>query len=229
MQYIKSAEQCPVHMTSDILSLFGNASSPITKLSIWRSLPILNCECAYYTMTSPALLVSNKTRRQPCLSSTYITNHVLIDIIQPNLQYKSHFSRQLNCWSFRCSWSIACRRCSNYIFVLDLTPGFNGLSKGNCNTRREIFTFWDFVQLISDSWRYIRYARLHSIVYCICLNDWYSDKVRSPFPRMVWQAIFLLSKFYSITVPWAYLTQQLFGWNGLIPLEIECDGFKWLD
>ena len=28
--------------------------------------------------------------------------------------------RQSNCWSLRCSWSIACRRCSNYIFLLDL-------------------------------------------------------------------------------------------------------------
>ena len=27
-----------------------------------------------------------------------------------------------------------CRRCSNYIFILDLTPGFNGLGKYNCET-----------------------------------------------------------------------------------------------
>ena len=33
------------------------------------------------------------------------------------LWYMSHLSRQLNCWSLRCSWSIACRRCSNYIFI----------------------------------------------------------------------------------------------------------------
>ena len=32
-----------------------------------------------------------------------------------------HLSRQYNCRSLRCSWSIACRRCSNYIFILDLT------------------------------------------------------------------------------------------------------------
>ena len=30
-----------------------------------------------------------------------------------------HHSRQRNCWSLRCSWSIVCRRCSNYIFILD--------------------------------------------------------------------------------------------------------------
>ena len=34
-----------------------------------------------------------------------------------------------NCRSLRCSWSIACRRCSNYIFILDLTPGFIGWQK----------------------------------------------------------------------------------------------------
>ena len=27
--------------------------------------------------------------------------------------------------------SASCRRCSNYIFILDLTPGFSGLGKGN--------------------------------------------------------------------------------------------------
>ena len=40
--------------------------------------------------------------------------------------------------------NIACRRCSNYIFILDLTPGFNGLGKDNCKTRRETFKHWDF-------------------------------------------------------------------------------------
>ena len=37
------------------------------------------------------------------------------------------------------SGSIACRRCSNYIFILDLTPSFNGLGKDNRKTRRETF------------------------------------------------------------------------------------------
>ena len=52
-----------------------------------------------------------------------------------------HLSWQLNCWSLRCSWSIACRRCSNYIFILNLTPGFNGLGKDDCKTRWESFKF----------------------------------------------------------------------------------------
>ena len=37
----------------------------------------------------------------------------------------------MNCWSLRCSWSIACRRCSNYIFIPDSTPDFSGLGKDN--------------------------------------------------------------------------------------------------
>ena len=60
--------------------------------------------------------------------------------------------RQLNCWSLRCSWSIACRRCSNYIFILNLTHGFNRLGKDNCKTRRETFTFWDSVHLTLEIW-----------------------------------------------------------------------------
>ena len=57
---------------------------------------------------------------------------------------------QWNCWSLRCIWSIACRRCSNYIFTLDLTPGFSGLGRDNCKTRRKSFKFWDFVSYIRD-------------------------------------------------------------------------------
>ena len=65
--------------------------------------------------------------------------------------------RQQHWWSLRCSWSIACQRCSNCIFILNLTPNFNGLSKDNCKTRRETFKFWDVVQLI---WFEVCFLRL---------------------------------------------------------------------
>ena len=65
---------------------------------------------------------------------------------------RSHL-RQYNCWLLRCSWSIACRHCSNYIFSLDLTPGFNRSGKDNCKTRRETFKCWDFVCLILEVWQ----------------------------------------------------------------------------
>ena len=65
-------------------------------------------------------------------------------------------SGQLNCWSLRCSWSIACRRCSNYIFILDLIPGINILGKDNCKTRQETLKFWVLVCLILEIWRYLQ-------------------------------------------------------------------------
>ena len=76
------------------------------------------------------------------------------NVLPSSLWYKTPFSRQLNCWSLRCSWSIVCRRCSNYIFILDLTSGFIGLGKDNYKMRREIFKFWDLVCLILETLRY---------------------------------------------------------------------------
>ena len=58
-----------------------------------------------------------------------------------------------NSWSLRCSWSIAYRRCSNHIFILDLTPGFIILDKDSCNTKQETFKFWDLVCVILEIWR----------------------------------------------------------------------------
>ena len=63
--------------------------------------------------------------------------------------------RLVYCWSLRCSWSITCRRCSNYIFILNLTPDFNGLGKDNYKMRREAFKFWDWARLILETLRYI--------------------------------------------------------------------------
>ena len=73
----------------------------------------------------------------------YITNlKIVLSKLRSKFLYKPHPSSQYNCWSLRCSWSIACRRCSNYIFIPDLTPGFNGLGKDNCKTRRGTFKYW---------------------------------------------------------------------------------------
>ena len=59
------------------------------------------------------------------------------------------------CWSLRCSWCIACQRCSNYIFILALTPSFIGLGKDNCKKKQEAFKFGDFVCLILEILWYI--------------------------------------------------------------------------
>ena len=41
-----------------------------------------------------------------------------------------------------------------HIFIFDLTPGFNGLDKGNCKTWVETFKLRDLVWLILNIWRY---------------------------------------------------------------------------
>ena len=75
--------------------------------------------------------------------------------IASNLSYKLHLSRQYNCWSLRCSWSTACQHCSNYIFILNLVPCFNGLGRDNCKTGWETFKCWDLVHLILEVWQYM--------------------------------------------------------------------------
>ena len=76
-----------------------------------------------------------------------------------------NISRILVCWSLRCSWNIACRRCSNYIFILELTPGFRGLGKYNFKTKQETNKFCDLVQLILQVWRHIDSSRLLNAIY----------------------------------------------------------------
>ena len=48
---------------------------------------------------------------------------------------------------------IACRRCSNYIFILNLIPGLIGMSKDNCKARQEMFKVLDTVHLILEIWQ----------------------------------------------------------------------------
>ena len=45
-------------------------------------------------------------------------------------------------------------RWSNWIFIPDLTPGFNGLGRDNCKMSRETFTFCDLVRLTLEIWQY---------------------------------------------------------------------------
>ena len=91
-----------------------------------------------------------------------------------------HLNRQYNCRSLRCCWSIACRRCSNYIFILDLTPGFIGLDKENCATRRETFKFGDLVRLILEILRY-----LSKVLSKSTRSQWAKPMSSSPFLQAV--------------------------------------------
>ena len=118
-----------------------------------------------------------------------------------------HPSWQLNCWLLRYSWSIACLRCFNYIFILNLTPHFSGLGKDDCKTRWESFKFWDLVLLMLEILRCI----LVKILIQICN---YTDEnspqfnelgiqifccfIFSPQPLKKW---FFLDFFVKVTPP----------------------------
>ena len=64
-------------------------------------------------------------------------------------------------WLFNCTFNILAngtqhsRCCSNYIFILDFSPGFNRLGRHKCKTRRESFKFCDLVGLIWEVLRYV--------------------------------------------------------------------------
>ena len=115
-----------------------------------------------------------------------------------------HLSRQWNCRLLRCSRSIACRRCSNYIFIIDLTPGLKGLGKDDFKTRWESFKFcasyirdftvvrgcqwdcltdklWSVFNTLRPKWNGRHFA--DDIFKCIFLNEnvWISFKISMKF------------------------------------------------
>ena len=112
-------------------------------------------------------------------------------------EYTVNLSRQQNCWSLRCSWSIACRCCSNYIFILDLTPGFNGLGKGNCKTRRETLTFGDLVRFILRDLTVCFIACLFQTVYISLIisrmDGWW---------QIAWMSWLIPSYRYNVMTSW---------------------------
>ena len=59
-----------------------------------------------------------------------------------------------------CHLNVTYQRCSNYIFIPDLTPGSNGLGKDNCKTRRDISKFWDLVRPLWGVWRWLVFANM---------------------------------------------------------------------
>ena len=85
--------------------------------------------------------------------------------------YKVHFSKQLNCWLLRCSWSITSLHCSNYAVFLHLTPGFNILHKENCKPRWEAFELCDSVHLILEILQCIQHIYLSANKITIVVND----------------------------------------------------------
>ena len=62
--------------------------------------------------------------------------------------------------------SYASRCCSNYIFIIYLTTGFNWMCKGTCKTGRETFRFWNLMRLILQVWRYLLLLQQTPVPVC---------------------------------------------------------------
>ena len=83
-------------------------------------------EWQWWIHTQTVLIMSNFIFANPSLRYFVWSSFLLIPL---NLYYKAHLGKQSNGWSLKCGSSITCRCCSNYIFSLDLIPGFNGLGR----------------------------------------------------------------------------------------------------
>ena len=55
-----------------------------------------------------------------------------------------------------------------------ITPGFNGLGKDNCKTRRETFMFGDWVRLMLENWQY------YFLMFVTSRNDFIVMMLRAP-------------------------------------------------
>ena len=109
-----------------------------------------------------------------CLFDTHDTEWPTIPggIRHIQTEYKEIFNGD------NCIW-----RCSNHIFILDLTPGFNTLRKDNCKVRRKAFKFWNLVRLILDVFC-IYCAFCYHISYP-CLSSEMITKVNKPKRRLI--------------------------------------------
>ena len=123
-------------------------------------------------------------RSEPCWRPT--PNPVLFDT-----EPKHHFMSR-GAWKSKRSVMMyinpmsARRRCSNY--VLDLTPGFNGLGKGG-KTRRETFKFLDLVPLI-----YL-YFGLYTLLHGFFTGNHTIALVPVKCPRRVWEHLPLSNEY----------------------------------
>ena len=76
-------------------------------------------------------------------------------------------------------------------FSIDLAPGFNGLGKENCKTRRESFKFCDLVQLILESLRYYTKLQKQNKIFNThlgfpdCVSSLYSPRLKKRFKGSV--------------------------------------------
>ena len=142
----------------------------------------LECTHCEYTICNPINIWKKKKKRTHCqtsnISHTLIGNTLLI--IHIWLAHHILALGELRTCTYNQTSNISCTlvgnktvdnsdvvgastvsAAQNYIFILNLTPGFNGLGKGNCKMRWETFKVLDLVCLIPEVWWYIMFYYEH--------------------------------------------------------------------
>ena len=96
--------------------------------------------------------------------------------------------------------------------MLNLTPGFNRLSKDNYKMRREAFKFWYLVHLILETLRYMLYLLIDFISWSIVA----SQSSETPSFMESWNFSRASSKAVSPqNIPrWKYQTFIMIPWHG---------------
>ena len=128
--------------------IVSRQSKPIRGVLIWCTTSLLTHE-----VTIPSL--KRQDHNFGVMMMAFIALYVhhplqySVDIYDNWLCLQTHLSSKITLLMTQ-MWSIACRRCSNYIFILNLTPDFNRLGQNNWKTRRETFMFWNLVRIILD-------------------------------------------------------------------------------
>ena len=90
-----------------------------------------------------AILDLCKLQNLPKVATPATKLNILHGPIQVWNHHKTiHFSWQQGPWIG--NWTITCWRCSTYVFILNLTPRFNELDKGNSKTRQEKIKVLEF-------------------------------------------------------------------------------------
>ena len=120
----------------EVIMIWSHQVQTRTLTQLWIPVPPRWNPQIYYPLSQSGMtcheVVDCSTVRYLMAIKRLIYIHIYIPI---SLWYQRHLWWESNCWSLWCSWSCARRRCSNYVFILDLLHGFNRLCKTNCKAK----------------------------------------------------------------------------------------------
>ena len=101
-----------------------------------------------------------------------------------------------------------CRRCSNYIFILNLTPGFSGLSEDNCARIQETF-------------KLLRFGATYTWVFTVLLLNFSPCTIyeMTNFGARLFQVSVFDCKYHRVSILYMNTDMATLHWN--IKMEID--------